>query len=408
MPTTAISDPSDPWLRPMQRFARGWLYSTHRHGDVTMRLMALAWVAVIGMPLYFLVWTMWFPQPYENLGLRLTGVLICLPALFLRERMPARLLAPYLFLGLCFELPFFFTFMYLMNGASPVWSQSLLIALIVLFHFPTAMALGAYLLGTAAAALLAWSLAPDAPLFSSAVLAQWPVHVFTIVVISLAKVGRRVLEQEKLAGMAQGLATVSHELRTPLASVEANARGLTRQLQHPALERIQFEVRHMNQLIELFLLSASAIERRPADTETVSVRAALEAMLERYPFTGEEQRAAVAIQIRHELQFHGQQELCVVVLLNLLRNAFKAIRRAGKGRVRVIVDKRRLLFIDTGCGIGPDALPVIFDRFVSFPAGSGSGIGLALCRDILHAWHARIRCLSRAGAYTIMVIDFPE
>jgi two-component system CAI-1 autoinducer sensor kinase/phosphatase CqsS len=43
-----------------------------------------------------------------------------------------------------------------------------------------------------------------------------------------------------------------------------------------------------------------------------------------------------------------------VVLLNLMRNALRGIQRAGKGRVRIIIDGARpapLLFIDTGCGI---------------------------------------------------------
>jgi two-component system CAI-1 autoinducer sensor kinase/phosphatase CqsS len=101
----------------------------------------------------------------------------------------------------------------------------------------------------------------------------------------------------------------------------------------------------------------------------------------------------------------------VVILLNLLRNAFKAIHRAGKGRVRLVVDGThaapRLLFIDTACGVSQHHLPKIFRRFYSFPAHQGSGIGLALCREIMQAWGASIRCVSREHAYAIFILEFP-
>jgi hypothetical protein len=112
-----------------------------------------------------------------------------------------------------------------------------------------------------------------------------------------------------------------------------------------------------------------------------------------------------------DFQFAGQSELAVVVLLNLLRNALRAMQRAGKGRVRIIDGAHpppRLLFIDTGCGIAASHLPLIFRRFYSYPAHNGSGIGLALCQEIMQAWDARIRCVSRESAYAIFVLEFPS
>ena len=50
-----------------------------------------------------------------------------------------------------YMLPFFFTYMFLMNGGSLVWSESLLIALVVLFHFDTRVAALLYVAGTSLA-----------------------------------------------------------------------------------------------------------------------------------------------------------------------------------------------------------------------------------------------------------------
>ena len=425
-----------------------WLLRRERqHDHATWRFILLGWIGSFGMPAYYLVWTYWFPQQFEHLGLRLLGAALCLPGPWAHRFMSPRWRAVYLYAAVTYVLPFFFTFMYLMNHGAPVWAQTVLIGVIVLFHFPLGWALCSCITGVSAACLL-FALVDDAGfLLSHAVLEQLPLYLFTIVVVSAAKVGRRVLAQEKLAGMAHGLATVSHELRTPLLSVDANARGIARRLARhldaragasaaqsagapagplgapgvdsaaelramsAAMTRIQHEVRHMNHMIDLFLLSASAVNAQLEASEQVSMQQAVEGVIARYPFATEGQRAAVTVEVRADFAFAGTYELTVVVLLNLLRNAQKALHRGGKGRIRIIVDgaraQPRLLFIDTGCGIAAQRLPQIFKRFYSYPSSSGSGIGLALCQDIIEAWQGRIRCLSREGAYTLFVLEFP-
>jgi len=79
--------------------------------------------------------------------------------------------------------------------------------------------------------------------------------------------------------------------------------------------------------------------------------------------------------------------------------------------VRIVVDggrrRPRLLVMDSACGIPARQLPYIFERFYSWPPNAGAGIGLALCKDIMHAWHGRIRCRSREQAYTVFALEFP-
>ena len=386
------------------------------------QVRALAVIGALGMPLYYWLWQYVFPQEYESPLLRAVAALLFLPALW-PERFSNTWFGAYLFLGLTFELPFFFTYMFLMNHASVLWAHSLLVALIVLFHFDARIAMLAYLSGTLLACLAFAVRGDPADMLSREVLQQLPVHGFTIAVLSVVKVGRHVGAQEKLAGLAAGLGSVAHELRTPLVSVEANVRGLQRGLQgaqgqpsdadsQEALARIRFEVRHMHHMIDLFLLSASAVNRKLEASEAVAMHDSVAAVLRRYPFTSTAQRDIVKVDVRADFTFPGQSELCVVILLNLLRNALKSIHRAGKGRVRIIIDGAhpvpRLLFIDTGCGIAANRLPLIFDRFYSYPSHNGSGIGLALCRQIMQAWQARIRCVAREGAYAIFVLEFPQ
>src|SRR5471030_477276 len=395
-----------------------------REDHALVRVLLLASIGTVGMPLYYVIWQNFFPQEYESLPLRLLGILLCALGLFARQ-FSRRMLHVYLLVTLSYIFPFFFTFMFLMNHGSGVWSESLLIGLVVLFHFDTSLAAKAYLTGTTIACVSVALLGEGAAMLSRPVLQQLPIHIFTIAALSAAKISRHVLAQEKLAGLGAGLATVAHELRTPLTSVDANVRGLLRMYTDTsnrtkedrlsavdALARIQFEVRHMNHMIDLFLLSATAVRQNLRPVEAVKMEGVVEAVLKRYPFSNATQQKLVTLELRRDFTFAGQTELSVVILLNLLRNALKAVQRAGKGRVRVVVDGAhqppRLLFIDTGCGIPAQQMPLIFRRFYSHPPHNGAGIGLALCEEIMLAWNATIHCVSREGAYAIFILEFPE
>lgn len=416
------------WWRKVKRVVLERLLRTQReleNDHDALRFHFLAWIGCVGMPLYYVIWTVFFPQKFESAALRAIGFALCLFAVCSSRFFKGRSLRVFQFIAVTYVLPFFFTFMFLMNQGSAVWSQSLLAALIVLFHFEFAWAFTSFCCGTVLACA-AFGMTGDAGfLLKAEVLEQLPIFLFTALIVSCAKIGRRVLTAEKLAGMSQALATVSHELRTPLISVAANVRGVERCLKsepaladgnaaavEDAIARIQFEVRHMNHMIDLFLMSATAMNKRLEPIEHISMCAVVDSVIARYPFTGQPQRDSVSVEIRGDFVFLGKHELSVVLLLNLLRNALKALQRAGKGGVRIIVDgvrnRPRLLVVDTGCGITSRQLPLIFERFYTYPPNAGFGVGLALCKDIVEAWNGSIRCISRELAYTIFVIELPH
>lgn len=404
---------------------RWWLQYNQQHASTVKRCVALAWIAIVGMPVYFLIWTFWLPQPYENMPLRAFGFFLCFPGIFAQYHARKKWLPAYQFVGLTYTLPFFFTFMFLMNKGSPVWSQSLLIAVIILFNFQIGLAFLSYVTGTALACLAYYVFndhGADQRLF---LLDQLPIDVFAIVSVSLARLSRAALTRERLSGMAAAMSTLSHELRTPLLSVSANARGIQlvlddspdipadkRAAMKKALARVDIEVRHMNNAVDLLLSSVSTNNHDVQTIETLSMATMVESALQRYPFTGEVPLERITVSVRSDFYFRGQNDLCSMILLNLLRNALSAIQRAGKGRIHIVVDgarpKPRLMFIDSGCGIEPARLPYIFERFYSSPESNGLGIGLAFCKEVLETWGARLRCVSRLHSHTVFMLEFPR
>ncbi len=401
------------------RLIRSKLLARSAEEIANLRLAALSWLGIICFPLYYLIFGWLLPQPYESPAARTAGVALALGGLLAR-RLPPRYRELYTWLLVTYELPFFCTFMFLMNRANATWSQVMLVMLVALFQFDFRRALRACATGIGAAVLLAVALGASDALLAVPVLQLLPVQLFLVGWMWVFSQSRKALEEEKLEGLGEGLGAVAHEMRTPLASLDANVRGLSRMQQRAAqdnpamrqaLARMQYEVRHMNHMIDLFLLSAQAVRQKLDPHETVSMLDTVESALRRYPFTGDAQRQLVALQVRSDFRFGGQNELAIMLLLNLLRNAMQAVQRAGKGRVRIVIDGARpvprVLVIDTGCGIAPHHLPMIFQRFFTYPEHNGAGIGLALCRQVMQAWKAKLHCVSREHAYAIFVLEFP-
>jgi signal transduction histidine kinase len=105
------------------------------------------------------------------------------------------------------------------------------------------------------------------------------------------------------------------------------------------------------------------------------------------------------------------------VLINLLINARQAMPGGGVITIRLAQERPgetiELSVRDTGCGIPPEKLPKIFDRFFTTKTGpdasgkGGTGLGLAMCRDIIEAHHGRIRVESTPGRGTAFTLKLP-
>ena len=101
------------------------------------------------------------------------------------------------------------------------------------------------------------------------------------------------------------------------------------------------------------------------------------------------------------------------VLVNLMRNAIEAMehmpQRVLRLQGRLSEDGRAVLTVsDTGPGIRDDVVPKLFEPFVTTkPAGSGLGLGLVLCAQLVRAMNGGLRADNREGGGAYFVVDLP-
>lgn len=126
--------------------------------------------------------------------------------------------------------------------------------------------------------------------------------------------------------------------------------------------------------------------------------------------------------IEVETRFEGRPKACVApgqieqILLNLIINARQAMPRGGRLRVSVHeAPESQLVEIrlaDTGCGIPPEKLRLIFEPFYTTKepdddGHGGTGLGLSVCRQIIEQHKGRIRVESLVGKGSAFTVKLP-
>jgi two-component system heavy metal sensor histidine kinase CusS len=214
--------------------------------------------------------------------------------------------------------------------------------------------------------------------------------------------------QESFTRLSQFSADLAHELRTPLANVLGEAevaltRPRTSDEYREVIESCVAECAKLSGIIDnlLFLARAETTDRQ-VHPSLFDGRATIEKIATYYRDVAEERQ--IAITCAGEGQVRADPLLFGRALSNLLDNALRFTPAGGQILISVAVrdTQSEVSVKDTGCGIAPEHIPRVFDRFYrADPSRSldGVGLGLALVKSItdLHGGSASLHSEAKGG-----------
>ncbi len=246
-----------------------------------------------------------------------------------------------------------------------------------------------------------------------------------------AKNAETLEQQRQLAAQAERLAhmdqlktrfftNISHEFRTPLTltlgpledSLTAGGSGALSRQDLTMMRRNGHRLKKLiDELLDISKLEAGQMKprRERGDLAAFTRRCA-------EPFRTLAKRHGVAFTVKGDQPIDAafDPDMLEKVIHNLLSNAFKFTERGGVVAVQLEAASAgaRIRVKDTGSGIPADQLAHVFDRFFQAEAGSsyagGSGVGLALAKELVELHGGRIRVASEPGFGSEFTIELPE
>jgi PAS domain S-box-containing protein len=219
-------------------------------------------------------------------------------------------------------------------------------------------------------------------------------------------VAREALERERMArseyedasrSKDEFIALVSHELRSPLNAILGWTRILRQgrpdeDLYQRATEIIERSARMQSQLIEDLMDTARIVRGKlKLEVQPVNLAPLIEKAMDVVRPAADAKGIALEASLDREAdQITGDPDRLQQVVWNLLSNAVKFTNEGGRVEVRLgrVDPYIQISVSDTGCGVSPEFMPYLFERYIQAGASGarrkgGLGLGLSLVRQLV-------------------------
>jgi len=214
---------------------------------------------------------------------------------------------------------------------------------------------------------------------------------------------------------------ISHELRTPLTLIMGPIQELKQilQLTDKSKQYISLIEKSANQMLDLVnqILDFRKIQngKMILHVSQFDLNKTIAAFQKEFNVMAEENEISFSFQLADEdILLWADKEKLDIVIRNILSNAFKFTHSGGNIFVSTGLTEDGLnIFIrveDTGIGIPQNKITEIFERFAQGENSKnayyqGTGIGLALSKEIVNLHHGTINAESNSGQGSVFTVE---
>jgi signal transduction histidine kinase len=223
--------------------------------------------------------------------------------------------------------------------------------------------------------------------------------------------------ERSMAYTRRFMADAAHELRTPIAVLRTKADVALQMPRTPeayeaTLRGMGHEAQRLGRVVDDLLMLARAdagerpVERARFFLDDVVLDAALSLRT-----LAQAAGVSMIVDEFEETAIVGDANLVREMVVVLLDNAVKFTPPGGSVRVRVTPEPQPMVLVeDTGCGIPPEHLPHVFERFYrgdpSRAREGGAGLGLSIAQWIASVHDARLSLTSKPDSGTRATLVF--
>ena len=223
--------------------------------------------------------------------------------------------------------------------------------------------------------------------------------------------------QEKLRIKRQLTNNINHELKTPVAAIQGYLETMTTAKDMTAEERDAFIAKcyaHCQRLTQL-LNDVSTITRLEdgssrIECESVDLHAIINEIASEVALLPDDKRMRMNIELPTPMPVMGNSTLLMSIFKNLTDNAIAY--SGGRDIFIKLIDESNdmytLTFADNGIGVDEDHINHIFERFYRVEkervAPSSTGLGLAICKQIVERHGGSIRAEKGPGGHFVFTV----
>lgn len=225
---------------------------------------------------------------------------------------------------------------------------------------------------------------------------------------------QRMFQTEKIALLGQLTAGIVHELRNPLTAITMTVSNMKQCLEDAhydgkSIERLWKSGQNSINEMKQFLENMRSFYREDAcNMDLVPLKNIIEEIIPLIGKKSSEQNIHLNVHYGKKIKCRCNAQRIKQALLNLLLNGIEAMPDGGTLSLEIEKQETKLIFAvkDTGLGIPEELRSKIFVPFYTSKK-EGSGMGLAIVKEIVELHHGTIVVHSEPGAGTTFTIELP-